>query len=134
MADTSTQSSSTPEASASGEFEILRLSSKDEGEKIEYVTLFEIDDVPYEVPKNPSPTVGLRFLHTLKNEGQQAAAYYMLTTMLSEDGYKALMEYDKLTQEQYDFVLAAAVRIATGRTERPKARTRQQPGTSGRRK
>lgn len=134
MADT-TQSNS-PETDNSGEFEILRLSTKDEGEKVEYITLFEIDDVTYSVPKNPSPTVGLRFLHVLKTEGQQAAAYYMLTTMLSPEGYEALMNYDQLTQEQYDFVLNAAVKIATGRTERPKAKqTQRRPaGNSARRK
>jgi hypothetical protein len=133
MADTIEQLGA-PEASASGELEILRLSSKDEGEPIEYLTLFEIDDKEYQVPKNPSPTVGLKFLHIMKTEGSQAAAYFMLTTMLSPEGYEALMNYDKLTQEQYDFVLSAAVRIATGKTERPKGKQSRPPGSSGRRK
>jgi|SRR5579872_5505107 len=134
MADTKQQIASG--ASAPDEPEgttYLRLSSKDKGEDVEMVTLFEIDDVKYEVPQNPSPTVGLRYLHILNDEGEQKAAYFILTKMLSEEGYEALMNYEQLSQDQYDFVLTAAVRIATGKTERPKGTTRRQNGRSGRR-
>lgn len=121
---------------APGDVDILRLSSKDEGEEIEYVTLFELDDKVFKVPKNPSPTVGLRYLKILKDEGEGQAAYYMLTKMLGEEGYDALLDYDQLTQDQYDFILTAAIRIATGKTERPKGnqKNRHQPGPSGRRR
>jgi hypothetical protein len=111
---------------------VLHLSSKTEAEEVEYLTLFEIDDRKFEVPKNPSPTVGLKYLHIMKHEGEGAAAYYMLTTMLSEEGYEALMNYEALTSDQYDFILTAAVRIATGKTERPKGPKNRQNGRSGR--
>jgi hypothetical protein len=132
MADT--EQSTTPEASASGESEILRLSTKDKGEPIKMVELFEIDDKPYSVPLKPSPTVGLKYLHILKHEGQQEAAYYMLSTMLGEAGYEALMNYEQLTEEQYNFVLGAALRIATGKNERPKGNRNRPAGPSGRRR
>jgi len=55
--------------------------------------------------------------------------------MLGEEGYNALMDYEKLTQDQYDFILTSAIRIATGKTERPKANQRnRQNGSSGRRR
>jgi len=136
MADTkqSTDSSGVIDI-APGDVEILRLSSKDESEEIEYVTLFELDDAPFRVPKNPSPTVGLRYLHILKHEGEGQAAYFILSNMLGEQGYEALMNYTQLTQDQYDFILTAAIRISTGKTERPKGNQRnRQPGPSGRRK
>jgi len=134
MADT-TQSDSPEVESAPGEFEILRLSTKTKKKTVEYVDLFEIDDVTYQVPRRPSPTVGLKFLHIMKHEGQEEAAYYMLTTMLGQEGYDALMNYEDLSQEQYDFVLTAAIRIATGKTENPKGPTRRQPpGSRGRRR
>jgi hypothetical protein len=120
---------------APGDVDVLRLSSKDEGEEVEYVTLFELDDKPFQVPKNPSPTVGLRYLHILRHEGEGQAAYFMLSKMLGEKGYDALMDYEKLTQDQYDFILTAAIRIATGKTERPKGNQKsRQPGPSGRRR
>jgi hypothetical protein len=118
-----------------GDLDILKLSSKDEGEEIEYITLFELDDRAFKVPKNPSPTVGLRYLKILKEEGEGQAAYYLLNNMLSEEGYEALLNYEALTQPQYDFILAAALRIATGKTERPKGNQQNRlPGRSGRRR
>jgi hypothetical protein len=108
-----------------GDVDVLRLSTKDESEPIEMVTLFEIDDTTYQVPKNPSPTVGLRYLKICKTEGPEAGAYYLLSNMLGEQGYEALMDYEQLTQDQYDFILTAALRIATGKTERPKGRNLQ---------
>ena len=135
MADTTQLSDSPDKSSTSGEFEILRLSTKTKSKPVEYVDLFEIDDVTYQVPRYPSPTIGLKFLHILKTKGQEEAAHFMLTSMLSEEGYEALMNFDQLTQEQYDFVLTAAIRIATGKTENPKAQTRRQPpGSRGRRR
>lgn len=123
------------EGKVGGEIEILRLSTKTKAKAVEYVDLFEIDDVTYQVPRHPSPTIGLKFLHILKTRGQEEAAHFMLTSMLSEEGYEALMNFDQLTQEQYDFVLTAAIRIATGKTENPKAQTRRQPpGSRGRRR
>jgi hypothetical protein len=131
MADTSQPAKS--EAPASDELEILHLSTKDEGEKVEFLTLFTIDEAEFQVPKNPSPTVGLKYLKIMKTEGPQNAAYFMLTSMLGEAGYDALMNYDKLTDDQYNFVLSAALRIATGKTERPKGTRNRRAGSSGRR-
>jgi hypothetical protein len=132
VADT-TQSGSREIDIAPGDVDILRLTTKEEAEPIEMVTLFEIDDTPYQVPKNPSPTVGLRYLKICKVEGAEAGAYFLLSCMLGEQGYDALMEYDQLTQDQYDFILTAAVRIATGKTERPKGTRNPQVGPFGRR-
>jgi hypothetical protein len=135
MADTVAKSDSPEVEGTPGEFKVLRLSTKTKKKDVEYVDLFEIDDVMYQVPKKPSPTIGLRFLSIMKHEGAEEAAYYMLTTMLGEEGYEALMNYEDLEQEQYDFVLQAAIRIATGKTENPKVSGKsQRPGSRGRRR
>lgn len=116
---------------APSDVDVLRLSTKDEKPQVEMVTLFEIDDNVFQVPKNPSPTVGLRYLKLCKTEGLESGAYFLLNHMLGEEGYEALMDYEQLTDDQYDFILTAAIRISTGKTERPKVN--RQPGPFGRR-
>jgi hypothetical protein len=110
---------------------VLRLVADAEAEPEVREPLFYIDDVEYTVVKNPSPTIGLRYLRILAEEGEGQGAYYLLNNMLGEEGYEALMGYDKLTQTQYDQILELAVEISTGRKERPKVR---RPGSSGRRR
>jgi len=119
--------------STAPELGVLKLSTKAEAPEVEMIPLFVIDDVEYKVPVEPSPRIGLRYLHILSTDGEEKAAYYMLTKMLGEEGYEALMNYEQLTQDQYDFVLTAAIRIATGKTERPKGPARRRNGPSGRR-
>jgi len=106
------------------EYEVLRLTSEQEPEPEKRVPLFFLDDVEYTVVSNPPPTVGLRYLHILATEGEGQASFYLLSKMLGADGYEALMNYESLTQEQYDKVLEAAVTISVGKKERPKVRPR----------
>lgn len=103
----------------------IRLKSDAEVEVSERVTLFYIDDVAYTVPKKPSPRTSLRYLFLLQTEGEGNANYYLLNALLGTKGYKALMDYEPLTTEQYNQILGLAVEISTGRTERPKANQRR---------
>jgi hypothetical protein len=112
-------------ASDEDEVDILRFSSevKPDKKREQRVPLFYIDDVPYTVPRFPDPAVGLRYLKILHEDSDGEATYFLLTTMLGEAGYNALMEYSeagKLTQEQFDAVLAKALRIVGRTDEAPK--------------
>jgi hypothetical protein len=87
------------------------------------VPLFFIDDKAYTVPRFPNPAVGLRYLKILHEESEGEAVYYLLQNMLGEEGYDALMEYseaNKLSPEQFEAVVAKALRIATRQDEGPK--------------
>jgi hypothetical protein len=106
--------------------DILRFSSeaKPDKKREQRVPLFYIDDQAYTVPRFPAPAVGLRFLKILHNEGEGEANYYLLTTMLGEEGYDALMNYsDKglLSSEQFEAVIDKALRIISRQDELPKA-------------
>jgi hypothetical protein len=107
--------------------EIPRITTKKEKGPVEMTVLFTIDDVDYSVPTHTAPNMSLKYLWLLKKEGAAAANFYMLTVLLGEEGYEALMNYDDLSQEDYDAVLAAANKIMLGKDEAPK----DQPGTNG---
>jgi hypothetical protein len=102
--------------------DVLRLPKEREHAQEKRVPLFYIDDVAYTVPAKPNPTMGLRYLHILKTEGQGQATYFLLTQMLGEKGYLALMNYEDLKQEEYDQVVNKATKIIMGPKERPKVR------------
>ena len=106
--------------------DILRFSSeaKPDKKQEQRIPLFYIDDEAYTVPRYPNPAIGLRFLKKIHEEGDGEANFYLLTTMLGEDGYNALIDYsDKglLTTEQFEAVVAKALRIVTRQDEAPKA-------------
>jgi hypothetical protein len=119
------------------DLDVLRFSSEAKADKkvTQRVPLFYIDDEVYTVPRYPDPTVGLKYLKILHEESEGEANYYLLIEMLGQEGYDALMEYGeagKLTTEQFDAVIAKALRIAGRQDESPKGNRRN--GQSWRRR
>lgn len=103
---------------------VLRLTTKkDDGapQKEKRVPVFYIDDTMYTVPAEPGAEIGLKMLELLEHRGQEAAMYYMLTTMLGQDGYKALMTYKNLPPTAMAQVIKRINEIANGALEGPKA-------------
>ena len=110
---------------ASDELDVIRFSSEAEPKVSKRIPLFYIDDVAYTVPKDPSPSIGLKYLQIAHEESGDAATYYLMTTMLGEEGFQALIDYaeqGKLTQEDYDEVVLRAVDIVSRARTLPKAR------------
>jgi hypothetical protein len=99
---------------------ILRLKTSPGGAERKRAPLFYIDDVEYSTEINPSPARGLKYLHLLRTEGADVATQYMLETLIGVDGYKALMEYDELTDEHLEQVITAASKIMLSSVEGPK--------------
>ena len=102
--------------------DVLRFSSeaKPDKRRDQRIPLFYIDDDPFTVPRFPDPAVGLKFLKILHEDGDGEANYYLLTSMLGQEGYDALMAYSEkglLTQEQFDGVIAKALRIVSRQDE-----------------
>ncbi|MHB1957081.1 MAG: hypothetical protein ACYCOU_25475 [Sulfobacillus sp.] len=110
----------------------VRLKTDAKIEEAKRMPLFYIDDVEYTVPAKPAPNIGLRYLYLLQTEGEAAANFFLLNSLLGDEGYKALMEYDKLTQEDFDSVMSRAVFISIGPKE-PNRNSRQNgsPGRNG---
>ncbi|MEV7770586.1 hypothetical protein [Kitasatospora sp. NPDC086791] len=105
---------------AEPEFEVLRLRTSPQADT-EMVPLFYIDDVEYCIPKRPRMNIALQFMHLAKDEGDATAADFLLGSLLGEDGYRALREYDQLTSEQFQQITAVATRLTMGALELPKA-------------
>lgn len=80
----------------------------------ETVPLFELDGEVYSMPKEPPAGVALKYLRISTEQGQDPAAYFMLTTMLGEDAYNALAEHPTLTTEQFDQIFKAVEKHALG--------------------
>jgi hypothetical protein len=124
---------------ASGEdLDFIRFSSEAEPDpkREQRVPLFYIDEEAYTVPRFPAPTIGLRYLKLAHEEGSDEANYWLLTSMLGDEGYEALMDYSdkgKLTDEDYDAVVAKALRIVSRQDGGPKGKNRQNGGRSRRR-
>jgi len=91
--------------------------STNHSESVERVELFSIDDVTYTIPNKVRVNVQLKYLYTLKTEGEMAATYEVLHELLGDDGYQALMNYDDLTEEDFNDVVQVAQKIVMGESE-----------------
>lgn len=58
--------------------------------KGELTTIFELDEVKYQIPKEPSPALALRFLRDLSRHGRLVAVERMAFTLLGENALEAL--------------------------------------------
>lgn len=101
------------------EHKLIELTSPEKGDAVERVELFSIDGKVYTVPKALSPTVGLRYVHIARKQGQEMAADYLLETMLGEEAYEALMDFSGLNEDVLEIVLEACSNIALA-ASRPK--------------
>lgn len=98
--------------------EVIKLSSDDPTPDKELVDLFEIDGEMYRMWLNPPASVGLRYLKINREQGTESGAQYLLETMLDGDGYDALMNYGKLTDEQFESIMKACEKYAVGAKEK----------------
>jgi hypothetical protein len=116
-----------------GKLPAIRLSSGAKPEVEKRVALFYIDDVEYTVPEKPSPRNGLRYLWLLAKKGESEANFFLLSSLLGDKGYAALMNYKPLTDAQYNEIMNLAVKISLGNREIPKANQRRatQNGSTG---
>jgi hypothetical protein len=84
------------------------------------VTLFYVDDEPYQVEASARMDIGLEALEVLAAEGGAAAERYVLVAFLGEDGYAA---FRRAVREPADYRKVAAIltRLSMGAVEAPKA-------------
>jgi hypothetical protein len=98
------------------DFEPVRLSSKSEA-PIDRIVLFYVDDEEYSIPKRVGRNHGLRFLQTMRKQGEALAAQELLEVLIGADGYAALMGCDDLEDEQLDQIMNRLRDMALGEVE-----------------
>jgi hypothetical protein len=102
---------------------VLTFESTQEKDPERWVPLFYLDDEEFQILENPSPTMALKYLEIVKTRGAEAGSAFMLTELLTEDGFDALMGFENIHQDQFDAVMDRALEIvAEARKKAPKRR------------
>lgn len=90
-----------------------------DGEEIPTVELFSIDGTVYCIPDRAKPVVANRYLMIARKQGVGIAESWLAETMLGTAALTALLEYENLTQDQMNEIIATARAIVFGEV-RPK--------------
>jgi hypothetical protein len=98
------------------DFEPVRLTSKSDA-PVSRIVLFYVDDEEYSIPKKIGRNHGLRYLQTMRKQGEAIAAQELLEILIGEDGYTALMECEDLEDEQLDQIMTRLRDMALGEVE-----------------
>lgn len=85
------------------------------------VDLFSIDDTMYQIPAKPKVNIALKFLRMARTQGMEIASGWLLEELLGEDAFEALMNYDDLTAEDMEQVMAVAQEVTLGAVEASQA-------------
>lgn len=72
----------------------------------EKVPIFELDGTTYSIPRVERSEIALRYLEIANDESEDRANYYLLTTMLGQDGYDALKSVDGLEASDFERITA----------------------------
>lgn len=86
------------------------------------VDLFAVNGTTYQISTKPKINTALKYMHLARTQGSDVAVGYMLETLIGADGYQALMEFDDLTQDDLETIIAAASKIMAGAVEDPKGK------------
>lgn len=97
------------------DFEPVRLTSKPAD--TDRIVLFYVDDDEYSIPKRIGRNHGLRYLQTMRKQGEALAAQELLEILIGEDGYEALMNCDDLEDAQLDQIMTRLRDMALGEVE-----------------
>jgi len=103
------------------DFEPIELTTENDTVDEVTVHLFSVNGVKYFVPGAPNVTLALRYLKRIKTEGEELAQLWLLETMLTEEGFDALIAMDRLKPESLAKVVLAIQKILLGGLEVPKA-------------
>lgn len=94
--------------------QVVALKTSKNPAAIRTVTLFSIDGKEYKIPVKIRPNKALQIQHVFRMEGATNGVDFMLETLLGEEGYKALLSYDELTDENLEKLIKIAFEIVNG--------------------
>lgn len=89
---------------------VVALKSKKD-RKVEYQTLFSIDDKEYQIPTRIRPNQGLQIMHAFRELGETGGVDFMLETLLGSEGHMALMTFDDLEESDLEAIIEIAFKL-----------------------
>lgn len=85
------------------------------------VVLFTIDGKAYSIPKKFPVGLGLKIIRTVRLHGEELAMAELLSEVLGDDAYDALINYRDLTPENLMDLMLKVRELALGGLQGPKA-------------
>jgi hypothetical protein len=98
---------------------VIALTTSEDEVAVDRVELFSIDGESFTVPVKVAPSFGMRYARIARKQGVELAADYMLETLLTTEGYEALMDYlDTVSEEKaaevLELVMEACSQVLVG--------------------
>lgn len=94
-----------------------------DGEEVEEIHLFTIDDREYWVPARAPFQAAIKSMSIYAAQGEAAAVDYQLRTMLGEEAYEALVNCPDVTEDQFkricDHINTIVMAEQEGKAESP---------------
>lgn len=100
----------------------ISLNSAKAAEKVDNakrVAIFELDGIVYDMPAAARADVALTYLDLMHDEGEDAAAYYLLTECLGIDAFHALKGVRGLDDEDFDGIMTRVRAVALPKATTP---------------
>lgn len=102
----------------------VRITTTGPAPQADLVEIFSIDDVPYFIPREISPSVSLRYMKRVRQIGLEIAAGELLEELLGTEAYDALANCKYVTQQHLADVISLVQHQTMGAIELPKGLSR----------
>lgn len=109
-------------AEENGTPQIISLRSREKAPERKRIACFELDGTVYSIPGSVPTNKALRYAHISRTQGLEAAVDYMLETLLGEEGYAALRDFDDLEEDDLAAIIKQASKVMQGALEAPKGK------------
>lgn len=96
-------------------------------EPTEAVHLFTLNGVEYTIPGKPRVNIALKYLKLARQKSEIEAAMHLLPSMIGEEAFDALTEYDDLTTDMLEKVCMAAAKVTMGGLEKSLGKSNSGP-------
>jgi hypothetical protein len=94
--------------------EPINFDSRPDAPEIPQIHLFTLDGREYFIPERIRPAVGLKYLYTLKTQGEQHAVAELLFAVLGNDAMAALSDSDAVTETDLKVIMEIVKERAVG--------------------
>jgi hypothetical protein len=89
----------------------------EESEEVEQIHLFSIGDREFWVPTQVDFVHAVRSMEIAAARGEAAAVAYQLRVLLGDDGYEALINFDRLQKPHFEAICRTANKIIMASAE-----------------
>jgi hypothetical protein len=88
-----------------------------DAEQIEVINAFTIDDKEYFMPVEVDWHHAVKSLDIAAREGEASAVAYQLRTLLGEEGYRALIDFEDIDRDDFQAICELANKIIMSSSE-----------------